>query len=267
MGKGVALALAEAGATVYVTGRTLAEGVHPLPGTIGETAALCDARGGRGIAVPLDHARDEDIAALFERIERDEGRIDILVNNAIALPDTLTHPAGFWEKPRDHWQIWDIGVRAAFIAAHHAARRMVAQRSGLIVGISGYVGVAYTYDVVFGTAKAALDRMARDMAVELKPHDVCSLSLWQGFTHTERARENLKAVSGMARQLNSAAGSSVEFPGRVIAALAADPDVLRLSGGSHIVPELAQAYGVTDIDGRAIPSLRAQRGAPLWRPV
>jgi 3,4-dihydroxy-2-butanone 4-phosphate synthase len=109
--------------------------------------------------------------------------------------------------------------------------------------------------------------MARDMAIELKPHNVSSISLWQGFTYTERAQQNLKRVSGMATQLNSAAGCSVEFPGRVIAALAKDPHILRRSGGTFISAELAQEYGVTDVDGRVIPSLRAERGAPIWQPI
>jgi NAD(P)-dependent dehydrogenase (short-subunit alcohol dehydrogenase family) len=120
---------------------------------------------------------------------------------------------------------------------------------------------------MFGTAKAATDRMARDMAIELKPHDVASLSLWQGFTYTERAKENLKTVAGMASELNSAVGSSIEFPGRVIAALAKDPAIMARSGGTFINAELAQEYGIVDIDGRMIPSLREERGAPLWRPV
>jgi hypothetical protein len=129
------------------------------------------------------------------------------------------------------------------------------------------VGVTYTYNVIFGTCKTATDRMARDMAIELKPHSVASLSLWQGFTNTERARENLKTVAGMASQLNSAAGTSVEFPGRIIAALAADSELMKLSGGTFIAAELATKYGITDVDGRVIPSLRAQRGAPIWMPV
>ena len=161
----------------------------------------------------------------------------------------------------------DVGVRSNFVAAWHAAQIMVPQKSGLIVALSGYVGVTYTYSVIFGTCKTAIDRMARDMAIELKPHNVASLSLWQGFTYTERAQENLKTVPGMASQLNSAVGSSVEFPGRVIAALAKDPNVMKRSGGTFINAELAQEYGVTDIDGRVIPSLRAQRGSPIWTPV
>jgi len=267
MGKGIALALAEKGATVYVTGRTVTPGSHALPGTVGKTAAEVDRRGGKGIAVQVDHAKDEQVAALFAQVKREQGRLDILVNNAIAIPAELTQPGSFWEKPISNWEMIDIGLRSNFVAAWHAARIMVPQKSGLIVAISGYVGVTYTYSVVFGTCKTATDRMARDMAIELKPHNVASLSLWQGFTYTERAQENLKTVSGMASQLNSAVGTSVEFPGRIIAALARDPEVMKRSGGTFIAAELAQEYGITDIDGRVIPSLRAQRGAPIWMPV
>jgi NAD(P)-dependent dehydrogenase (short-subunit alcohol dehydrogenase family) len=267
MGRGIALALAEQGATVYVTGRTVTPGVHSLPGTIGEVAAEVDRRGGKGIAVPVDFAEDEQIAALFERVKKEQGRLDILVNNAIWLPEDMTTPGGFWEKPLDYWQLIDVGLRSYYVAAWHAARMMVPQSSGLIVDISGYVGVTYTYCVVFGTCKTAVDRMARDMAIELKPHNIASISLWQGFTFTERAERNLKTVPGMSTQLVSSAGVSVEFPGRVIAALAADPDVMKRSGGTFIAAELAQEYGVTDINGTTPPSLRAQRGSPLWSPV
>lgn len=267
IGRGIALALAEQGATVYVTGRTTTAGAAPLPGTIAETAAEVDARGGRGIAVQVDVTDDAQIAALFEQVRKDQGRLDILVNNAIAIPPELTAPGSFWDKPLSNWETFDVGVRAAFVAAWHAAKIMVPQNSGLIVAISGYVGVTYTYGPIFGTTKTATDRMARDMAIELKPHNVASLSLWQGFTYTERAQENLKSVAGMASQLNSAAGSSVEFPGRVIAALAGDPKLLDRTGGTFIAAELAQEYGIKDIDGRTIPSLREQRGAPIWAPV
>lgn len=267
IGRGIALALADEGATVYVTGRTVTPGTAPLPGTVGETAAEVDKRGGKGIAVQVDHADDAQVAALFEQVKREQGRLDLLVNNAIAIPATMTDRVPFWEKPIGNWEMADVGLRSNFTAAWHAAHIMVPQGSGLIVALSGYVGVTYTYDVIFGTVKSATDRMARDMAIELKPHNIASLSLWQGFTYTERATENLKTVPGMASQLNSAVGSSVEFPGRVIAALAKDPAVMKRSGGTFINAELAQEYGVTDVDGRTIPSLRAERGAPIWGPV
>ena len=272
IGKGTALTLAEAGMTVYVTGRTLKPGGAALPGSLEETVAECAARGaasgGKAIPVALDLLDDDAIAALFDRVQAEQGRLDVLVNNAMVIPDSMTSGKPFWEKPlADEWQIWDSGARAAFIAAHHAAKIMVPQKSGLIVGMSGYVGRTYTYDVVFGTTKSACDRMIRDMGVELKPHGVCAVSLWQGFTYTERAKENLKTVPGMANQLNSAVGSSPEFPGRVIAALAKDDARMARNGGSFIVAELAADYGVTDVDGRTIPSLRAERGAPIFAPV
>jgi NAD(P)-dependent dehydrogenase (short-subunit alcohol dehydrogenase family) len=267
IGKGIAMVLGEQGATVYVTGRTVAAGSHPLPGTVGETAAEVDRRGGKGIAVRVDHAKDDDVAALFEQVRREQGRLDILVNNAIAIPPELTQPGPFWDKPIANWEMIDVGLRSNYVAAWHAAKIMVPQKSGLIVALSGYVGVTYTYNVIFGTCKTGTDRMARDMAIELKPHNVASVSLWQGFTYTERAQENLKSVPGMASQLNSAAGTSVEFPGRVIAALASDPKIMTRTGGTFINAELAQELGVTDVDGRVIRSLRAQRGAPIWNPV
>jgi NAD(P)-dependent dehydrogenase (short-subunit alcohol dehydrogenase family) len=269
VGRGVALALAAEGATVYVTGRTVTTGSYPLPGTVGETAAEVDRRGGKGVAVQVDHTRDDQVAALFDRVRQEQGRLDILVNNAFSLPEDLTEPQPFWEKPLSNWEMVDVGVRSNFVAAWHAARIMVPRKSGLIVATSGYVGVTYTYGVVFGTCKSAVDRMARDMGVELKPHHVASVSMWLGLTFTERAERNLKRNPAMTSQTvtDPKVGSSVEFPGRVIVALAKDPQIMSRTGGTYIAAELAQEYGVTDIDGRVPPSLRAQRGSPIWSPV
>lgn len=269
IGKGIALVLAEQGATVYVTGRTVTPGSYPLPGTVGETALEVDRRGGKGIAVQVDHADDGQVTALFERVKNEQGRLDILVNNAFSLPEDLTEPKPFWEKPLSNWEMVDVGVRSNFVAAWHAAQIMTPQKSGLIVATSGYVGVTYTYGVVFGTCKAAVDRMARDMAIELKPHNVASLSLWLGLTFTERAERNLSRNPAMKQHTvtDPNVGSSVEFPGRVIVALAQDPAVLKRSGGTYIAAELAREYGVTDINGNTPPSLRAQRGSPIWAAV
>jgi NAD(P)-dependent dehydrogenase (short-subunit alcohol dehydrogenase family) len=269
IGKGIALALGAEGATVYVSGRTVTPGSYPLPGTVFETADEVDRRGGNGIPLPVDHADDEQVAALFDRVRRDHGRLDILVNNAFALPEDLTEPGPFWEKPLNHWGMVDVGVRSNYVAARHAAALMVPQESGLVVAVSGYAAVTYTYGVVFGMCKSAVDRMARDMAVELEPYDVASVSLWQGLTFTERAERNLRLNPEMTKQTvtDPTVGCSPEFPGRVIAAMACDRDVMRLSGGTFIAAELASEYGVTDVDGRQIPSLRAERGAPIWEPI
>jgi NAD(P)-dependent dehydrogenase (short-subunit alcohol dehydrogenase family) len=269
VGKGVALALAEEGATVYVTGRTRRAGSHALAGTVGETAIEVDRRGGKGIPVLVDHAQDEEVAALFDRVSADQGRLDILVNNAFSLPDTLTEPKPFWEKPISYWEMVDVGARSNYVAAWHAARLMLPRRSGLIVATSGYTGVTYTYGVAFGTCKAAVDRMARDMAIELKPHNITSISLWLGLTFTERAERALKLNPAMKSQTvtDPNVGTSMEYPGRVIAALAEDPKRMRRTGGTFIAAELARDYGITDVDGKSPPSLRELRGAPIYGPI
>lgn len=268
IGKGIATALARQGATVYVTGRSVNEGDYYLPGTVGQTAADCDAAGGRGVAVACDHADDAQVEALFAQLRRDEGRLDILVNNACLLSDDLIEPGGFWEKPLSNLEMWDVGVRSNFVAAWHAAQIMVPQKSGLIVAISGFAATTYTYGVVFGTAKAAVGRMSRDMAVELKPHSIAALTLWQGLTMTEKAKDNFARMADkMTASITSQQGSSTEHPGRVIAALALDPAIMARSGGEFITAELAQEYGITDVDGAIIPSARATRGSPVWQPI
>jgi NAD(P)-dependent dehydrogenase (short-subunit alcohol dehydrogenase family) len=272
IGKGIALVLAEQGASVYVTGRSVTPGEYYLPGTVGETAAECTSRGassgGKGIAVACDHGSDEQVAALFDQVRREQGKLDILVNNAFTLSDDLIEPKRFWEKPLSNLEMWEVGVRSSFVAAWHAAPLMVANNSGLIVAISGFVGVTYTFGVVFGTAKSAVDRMARDMAIELKEHNVASISLWQGLTLTEKAHYNLaQSKAKMTDSITSMSGSSVEHPGRVIAALAADPQIMKRSGGTFITTEVAMDYGITDLDGTTVPSARGSRGAPIWQPI
>jgi NAD(P)-dependent dehydrogenase (short-subunit alcohol dehydrogenase family) len=272
IGRGVALVLAEQGATVYVTGRTVNPGDYYLPGTVGETAAECTARGGdsggKGIAVACDHGDDAQVAALFEQVAREQGRLDILVNNAFTLSDDLLEPKGFWDKPLSNLEMWDVGVRSNYVAAWHAAKMMVPRTSGLIVAISGFAAVTYTYGVIFGTSKTAVGRMTRDMAVELEPHNIAALTIWQGLTLTEKAKDNLaKMGDKMTSSITSMTGSTVEHPGRVIAALAADPQIMARSGGEFVTAELAQAYGLTDVDGTIIPSARATRGSPLWKPI
>lgn len=272
IGKGIALVLAEQGATVYVTGRTVNEGDYYLPGTVGSTAAECTERGkgsgGKGIAAACDHSDDAAVAALFERIDKEQGRLDILVNNAFSLSDDLLEPKGFWEKPLSNLEMWDVGVKSNYVAAWHAAKLMTKNKSGLIVAISGFAGTTYTYGVIFGTSKSAVGRMARDMAVELAPYNVASLTLWQGLTLTEKAVDNMaKMADKMTTSITTMTGSTVEHPGRVIAALAADPEIMKRSGGEFITTELAMEYGITDLDGSVIPSARAARGNPIWQPI
>jgi NAD(P)-dependent dehydrogenase (short-subunit alcohol dehydrogenase family) len=272
IGRGIALVLAEQGATVYITGRSKAQEDNFLGGTVFATAEECNERGresgGSGHAAVVDHADNDAVGALFERIKAEQGRLDILVNNAFQLTDHLLEPDPFFEKPLEDLQMWHCGVTSNYVAAWHAARIMAPQSSGLIVALSGYAGRTYTYGTIFGTAKTAVDRMARDMAIELQPYNVASISLWQGLTLTERARHNLANVADkMTSSITNQTGSSVEHPGRVIAAMATDPEIMARSGGTFITAELGDEYGLTDIDGNRVASARDSRGAPLWQPI
>ena len=255
VGKGVALGLGEAGATVYVTGRTVEPGA--LPGTIGETAAQVTALGGRGVAVRCDHALDAEVEALFARVDADEGRLDVLVNNAFAIPDGPL--AGrFWELPISHWDVMHtVGLRSHYVAAVHAARRMVAAGRGLIANISSFGAKVQAVNVAYGVGKAGVDRMTRDMGRELAPHGVTVVSLWPGIVRTERLLLEPDRLG-----YDPAGGESPQLTGRAVAALAADSAVGIKTGTALVVAELAAEYGFTDLDGSVPRSLRRDKPKP-----
>lgn len=262
-GKGIALALGAAGLTVYVTGRSQREGDAALPGTVQATADAVTRAGGQGIAVICDHADDTQMAALFERVQREQGRLDLLVNNACSIPDELTQPGPFWQKPLHMQGLLNVGMRSHYVASWHAARLMAAQGSGLIVHTSSYGSVCYMHGPAYGAGKAAVDKMAHDMAIDLRPNGVAVVSLWMGLLRTERTERALLDPD-MARKYAASVAhmESPQFPGRVIAALLDDPALLARSGQVCIDAELGLALGVRDIDGRQPPSYRSARGAP-----
>jgi NAD(P)-dependent dehydrogenase (short-subunit alcohol dehydrogenase family) len=248
-GKGIAIALGATGATVYVTGRTRREGDAPLAGTVQATAEAVTAAGGRGIAVYCDHADDAQVAQLFERVRQEQGRLDILVNNATVLHDALTATGPFWSKPLALADILDVGLRSHYTASWFAAPLLLANGEGLVVNTSSFGGRIYMHGPAYGAGKAGIDKMAHDMAVDFRPHRVAVVALWMGLLATERSRRVFAAepekYAGMA-----ATAESPEFSGRVIDALARDPQLMDRSGQVWIGAELALAYGVTDIDGR-----------------
>jgi NAD(P)-dependent dehydrogenase (short-subunit alcohol dehydrogenase family) len=246
LGKGCALELGAAGAVVYVTGRTLEEGAAPLPGTIGATAEEVSAAGGRGVAVPCDHRRDDEVKALFARVEREEGRLDVLVNNAFAIPPELTSGKKFWEVPLSNWDdMIDVGTRSAYVASVFAAQQMTRAKRGLIANISSSGAAGYAWHVCYGVGKCALDRLTADTAHELAPYGVAVVSLWPSLVMTERIQANLAQMPGLAK----VKAESQRFTGRAVAALAADPDVMRHSGRALPSRDLAELYGFTDVDG------------------
>ncbi|GAA4883841.1 SDR family NAD(P)-dependent oxidoreductase [Ferrimonas pelagia] len=265
VGKGIAIALGEAGYTVYVTGRSQQEGDAPLPGTVFATAEAIDQAGqesgGRGIAVVCDHADDGQVEALFGQIQRDSGRLDVLVNNAIALPDELVQPGPFFQKSLKMLDILNVGMRSSYVSSYYGAKIMSEQGSGLIVNTSSFGGRCYMHGPAYGAGKAAVDKFAADMAVDLKPFNVSCISLWLGLVATERTQRVFEAEPDKYADL-AAAAESPQFGGRVIAALAEQADLLERSGQVWVAAELAQELGVTDVGGIQPPSHRPMLGGP-----
>jgi NAD(P)-dependent dehydrogenase (short-subunit alcohol dehydrogenase family) len=271
-GRGIAVELGAAGATVYVTGRStraapanaygqilaLSDLAAP-PGTIEDTAEAVTAAGGRGIAVACDHADPEAVASLVRRIETEAGRIDLLVNNAWGGHESFDgrFDAPFWEHPLSHWDaMMDRGVRLHLLAARAVAPAMAARGSGLIVATTFWdQGRFLRGNLYYDLAKAAISRLAFGIAEELRSHGVASLALSPGWMRTEwvlaghRTNEaHWQDVPALART------ESPRYLGRAVAALAGDALVMRHSGKVLRVADLAEEYGFTDIDGRRVPA-------------
>jgi dehydrogenase/reductase SDR family protein 1 len=252
VGKGVALGLGEAGATVYITGRTVKNktDVEKLGGTIYQTAEEVTAIGGRGIAIHCDHRDDEQVETAFKQITKESKRIDVLVNNAwggyekMVEGSKLTFFKPFWEQPFWRWDaMFDAGVRAAYTGSALAARTMIKKKSGLIVNISFWSAQVYLNNTQYGVSKAAVDKMTEYTARELRKFNVAVVSLYPGLVRTESIMRN-------AKHFDMSNSESPQFIGRVIAALASDPNIMNKSGKVLVAAQEALEYGIQDIDGK-----------------
>jgi NAD(P)-dependent dehydrogenase (short-subunit alcohol dehydrogenase family) len=270
-GRGIALELGAAGATLYVTGRSTrqspAEGYQrflPLigldapPGTIEDTAEEVTRMGGTGIPVRCDHTVESDVAALFQRVASEQnGRLDLLVNNAWGGhqdPAHIVRP--FWELPTTFWDgMFHAGVRNHILSSKYAAPLMLTRRQGLIVTVTFWDRNRYTGHFYYDLAKAAMTRLAFGLAQDLRPHAIASLALSPGWMRTEFILAAYHTDEEHWREVPALAGTeSPRYLGRAVAALAGDPRILEKSGGVYRVGDLAREYGFTDVDGRRVPA-------------
>jgi NAD(P)-dependent dehydrogenase (short-subunit alcohol dehydrogenase family) len=265
-GRGIAMGLGEKGMTVYVTGRTVTPGVargwdgSVLPGTVAETAEAVTNAGGKGIAVMCDHGDDAQVAALFEQISNEAGRLDILVNNAAFIHHQLIEKKPFWEKELEAVGILDVGLRSAYVASWYAAKLMVGQGSGLIAFGSSFGASCYMHGPAYGAQKAGIDKFAHDMEHDLRGTGVRSVSIWMGPLLTERA---LIAAETAREQYEDfmAVAEHPQFTAHILHAIASDPDGDGMSGRVLIGAEIAKHYGIDD-RGKVPPSYREMLGAP-----
>ena len=257
-GRAVALELGAAGATVYVTGRSVNGGptTDSVPGTIDATATEVSDRGGRGIAVRCDHTVDADVESLFAGIRREHGRLDLLVNNVwggYENPDCRPLPmVPFWEQSLHQWDgMFTAGVRAHLTASRLAVPLMLPQRRGLIVSTTANLEpLGYLRNLFYDLSKNAVRRLAWATAQELREHGIASLAVAPGFMRTERIVEAFRRAGALAAL--DGPGGPKETPvylGRAIVALASDERVIEKSGQLLEVGALARDYGFTDVDG------------------
>lgn len=270
-GRGIAVELGAAGATVYVTGRSTRakpagayaqllslSDMAAVPGSIEQTAEEVTQAGGRGIAVHCDHTDDSDVAALCKTVELGAARLDLLVNNAWGGHESFdgVFDAPFWEHPLSHWEsMFDHGVRNHLVASRHFAPMMVRQGRGLIVTTTFWDRDRYVKgNLFYDLAKASMARLAFGMARELQPHGVASLAVSPGWMRTEFFLVGHKTDEAHWHEAPSLARTeSPRYLGRAVAALAADKDVMRKTGTVVRVGDLAREYGFTDVDGRQVP--------------
>jgi len=254
-GVGIAHALGSHGCIVYVTGRSETAGDSPLAGTIHHSADMVTAAGGRGIAVRVDHGDDDQVRALFDRIAEEQGRVDILVNNAAIIRDEMMGRTKFWEEPFGVLDTLDVGVRSSYVATALCAPLMLPQRKGLVAFTSSSGSVHYAFGPAYGVPKAAVDKMAADMAVDFREFGIAAVSLWLGSLLTERVRAIIAAKPDKLGHILDTA-ETPELTGHVIWALFNDPDLMEVSGKTLIGAELAAEYGIVDEGGRRPPSYR-----------
>ena len=265
-GAGIARGFGEMGYTVYVTGRTVTPGDAKgwdgtvLPGTVSETAQKITENGGKGIPLVCDHSDDASVARVFEQIMDEQGRLDVLVNNAAYMHHQLIEKAPFWEKELDAQKILDVGLRSAYVASWHAAKIMVPQKTGLIAMTSSFGATCYMHGPAYGAQKAGLDKLAHDMEHDFRGTGVIAVSLWLGPQLTERALIAAKTNPEQYEGFLSMA-ENPEFSAHVLAAIDSAPNRDELSGQTLIVAEIAKELGVTD-RGHDRPSHREMLGSP-----
>ncbi|XP_060552409.1 dehydrogenase/reductase SDR family member 1-like [Ruditapes philippinarum] len=271
IGKGIALQLADKGAKVYITGRTLdpPKGLK-VGGCLRDTAQEVERRGGICVPVQCDHSKDLDIERLFEQVKREnEGQLDILVNNAYSAVNAIFSSLNvkFWEQSPTMWdEVNNVGLRNHYICSVYAARMMVPRKRGLIVNVSSAGGLRYLFNAAYGIGKEACDRMAADCGYELRKHNVAFVSLWPGAVGTEnvlsKLQDNLsnpdfevdknlpKSLQQPEKMLEYfEKAETTEFAGQCITAMATDADLMKMSGKIVQTCDLARRYGLQDAEG------------------
>jgi NAD(P)-dependent dehydrogenase (short-subunit alcohol dehydrogenase family) len=260
-GRGIAVALGEAGASVYATGRSTRQRRSEVdrPETIEETAELVTEAGGEGIAVAVDHLDPEQVRGLIERIDSEHGRLDVLVNDVWGAEHLFQWDTPVWEHDLDNGlRLLRLAIDTHVITSHHALPLLVRRPGGLVVevtdGTAAYNADHYRVNLFYDLAKTSVTRIAWAQAQELRPHEGTAVALTPGWMRSEQMLENHRVSESNWREATERSphfciSETPRYVGRAVAALAGDPEVARWTGQSLSSGQLAQVYGFTDLDG------------------
>jgi NAD(P)-dependent dehydrogenase (short-subunit alcohol dehydrogenase family) len=257
-GRGIALALGDSGATVYVAARTSRAGPRPAgkaPGAIEDTAEEVTARGGKGIAIRADLSDEKQVAALFQRVGKDHGRLDLLANSVWTADCMSVWSKKFWDLSADLWRDAAGTIGACWLTSVHAARLMAEKRGGLIVHVTDNLHPdpsSWRGQILHDLGHESINRLVMGMSRDGKNAKIAVVGLNPGFMRTERVLMHM-TTAARKKQYRFDLSESPEYIGRAVAALAADRYVLQKTGQLLWACDLAQEYGFTDIDGRFIP--------------
>ena len=267
VGKGIAEGLAEPEDIIICAARSLKEGttVHQfgfeINSSLEDTVNTINQTGALGVAYPIDLNCPEEILRLANFIKEEFGRLDLLVHAACQIHDDLVAPKPYWEKSLDLWSVMDVGLKSNYFLSHALTPLMISSKGKLILQISSHGAMCYMHGPIYGAQKAAIDKMAFDMAYDLKPFNISSLSLWSGIVKDEKTQKVSEQHEGQYAEFLKGAASQV-YAGMVINEIYKDPRIIKLSGKTLIAAEIGEMYGVKDVGLNSPKSDRESLGGP-----
>ena len=267
VGKGIAEGMARKGDIIICAARNQKKGStvqqfgFEIKSSLDETVEKIKAKDANGIAYSIDLNNQKEILELSGYIEKEFGQLDLLVHSACQIHDDLVQPKPYWEKSVDLWSLMDVGLKSNYLLSHALTPLMIESKGKLIVQISSHGAMCYMHGPIYGAQKAGIDKMAFDMAYDLKPHEICSLSLWSGIVKDEKTQKVSEMHGEQYAEFLKGAASQ-EYAGLVINGLYDDPKLMTLSGKTLLAAEVGNQYGVEDIDDCTPKSDRETLGGP-----
>ena len=267
VGKGIAEGITKSDDIIICAARSVTKGtiVHQfgfeIQSSLEETVENINNKGAQGIAYPIDLNNYQEILDLSSYIKQEFGRLDVIIHSACQIHNDLVEPKPYWEKSVDLWSVMDVGLKSNYFLSHALTPLMIESKGKLILQISSHGAMCYMHGPIYGAQKAGIDKMAFDMAYDLKPFNICSLSLWSGIVKDEKTQKiSDKHGEQYAEFLKGAASQA--YAGMVIDALFNDPNLMNLSGKTLIAAEIGESYGIKDIGGANPKSDRDVLGGP-----